>query len=50
MGQEHDEAVAQLNLVFDGSDNYLSVEITSLLNHIYAASILEIHTEYSNGD
>ena len=41
---------AQLNLVFDESDSYLSAEIVLLLNHRYAAGILEFQTEYSNGD
>ena len=37
MDQEHDVVAAQLNLVFDESDDYLSAEIVSLLNYRYAA-------------
>ena len=40
---------AQLNKVFDESDDYLSSEIVSLLNHRYAAGILKFKTEYYNG-
>ena len=50
MGQEHDEVAAQPNQVFDESDDYISTEIDSHLNHRYAAGILEIFTEYYNGD
>ena len=50
MGQEHDEIATQLNLVFDESDDYISAETESIINHRYTAGILEVHTEYSNGD
>ena len=50
MNQEHDEVAAQLNTVFDESDDYLSAEIVSLLNHRYTAGILKFQTEYSNGE
>ena len=50
MGQEHDDVAAQPNQVFDKSDDYISAEIESHLNHRYAAGILEIYTEYSKGD
>ena len=48
--QDHGDVAAQLNKSFDESDDYLSAEIVSLLNHRYAAGILEFQTEYSNGD
>ena len=47
MGQEHIEVGAKLNLLFDESDDYISTEIELLLNHRYAADILETQTEYS---
>ena len=50
MGQEHDDVDAQFNLVFDKSDDYLSAEKESILNQRYAAGILNIQTDYYNGD
>ena len=50
MGQKYDEVAAQLNKVFDESDDYLPAEIVSLLNHRYTAGILEFQTEYYNGN
>ena len=50
MGPEYDEVAIQFNLVFDESDDYLSAEMSVLLNHRYTAGILAFKTEYSNGD
>ena len=36
--------------MFDESDDYLSAEIKSIIDHRYVAGILEFKLEYTNGD
>ena len=49
-GTGQDPINTHLNTVFDDTDDFLSCELTSMLNHRYFTGALEFKLEYDNGD
>ena len=46
----HTSIVTHINTLFDNGDDYLAVELSSIINHQYTNEILELMVEYSKGE
>ena len=49
-GPQFDEIVKQLSSVFNDTNDYLSVELKSIIDHRSSNGVLEFKVEYINGD